>query len=77
METHTEEFPLNKKIQQKILAALPGDSDIALNNLLVVLSYITDEFYGKVDRTVWSDSNKHSAGYRITIEPQMVLKEKK
>ena len=78
LKTITKEFPLNKEIQQKILDALPADGDIALNNLLTVLAYFADVgCFTKIDRTIWSDANKNAAGYRITVEPQMILNDKK
>ena len=57
-----------------MLSALPLDTNEALNVLCIVLSYIADsQNLEKIDRTIWNEANKHAAGYRIVVEPQMKL----
>jgi hypothetical protein len=65
---------IDKEIQERIIAALPGDYDLALSSMCIVLAYMADVVGNeKIDRTVWSDSNKNAPGYRIRVDAQKVM----
>ena len=75
--TKTIQTSYSKEVQQKLMDALPADGDIALTNTLIFLARLVDiGQFSKIDQTIWDESFKEAAGYRITIERQMVLKPK-